>query len=310
MKCNVFGWLLGLPIVALIWGLAVQGERTKIVQDLELRTQFALAQNNLEWAKARFDATEGLLTGAAYTDDERQRAVDTVRKTWGVWHIADKTALLEEAPNYVWGAALSDDNIQLTGFVPNEQARRHILNVAKNQFPGREVRDDMQPARGAPGQDLWINGIDFGLRQLVQLKQGGRVDLHGTLLQVSGEAESVVAYRSIKGDFIRRMPNGILLAKDDVLPPTVQPFAWRATQQANQLELSGHVPSGKVRDRVIEIAKSAFPKAAIVDKMIEAGGAPENWLQAVNNVLNAMAQLEVAEVSISDRDVTVTGLAI
>lgn len=307
MKCNVLGWLLGLPFLALVWGLAVQAERNQIIHDLERRTQAALAGNDLEWATARFNVTEGRLIGSAYSEDERRRALQIVQRTWGVWQIDDEIALIDKAPNYVWGATVERDNLQLTGYVPNERARREILKVAEKQFPGRSVQDKMRPARGAPGEELWIDGISFGLRQLMQLKTGGRVDLNGTRLEVSGEAESVVAYRSIKGDFTRRLPSGILLAKDEVQPPSVSPFTWRATHKAGQIEFSGYVPAGADRGRIIEITKDVFPNAAIVDKMSEAGGAPENWLSAIATVIRGMANLESAEARFDDRAVVFTG---
>ncbi len=310
MKCNVLGWLLGLPILVLVWGLAVKGEHSHIITDLEGRAQARLERAQIDWAKARFDGTEGRLSGSAYSEQERRLALEVVRQTWGVWDVQDQTALIAEAPNYVWGAAVQDDNLHLSGFVPNEKARRHILEVAKERFPRHAVRDTMQPARGAPGESLWIDGISFGLRQLMQLKQGGRVDLQGTKLGVSGEAESVTAYRSIKGDFSRRLPSGILLAKDDVLPPRASPFEWRAKYQANQVEIEGHVPSGKARDSIIEIAKEALPKAAIVDKMTTASGEPAHWLKAISIALRQMAKLEMAETRISDHRVMFTGQAL
>ena len=309
MKCNILGWLLGLPILVLVWGLAVKGEHPHIISDLESRAQARLERAQIDWAKASFDSTEGKLSGAAYSERERMLALEIVRQTWGVWEVQDQTALIAEAPNYVWGAAVEDHNLHLSGFVPNERARRQILKVAKVRFPRHAVRDDMQPARGAPGEDLWIDGIRFGLRQLMQLKQGGRVDLQGTKLGIRGEAESVTAYRSIKGDFSRRLPSGILLAKDEVLPPRVSPFEWRAKYQANQVEIEGNVPSGKARDKIIEVIKEALPKAAIVDKMTTASGEPENWLETISVTLRQMANLEVAETHISDHRVLFTGQA-
>lgn len=310
MNWNVLGWLLGLPILVLVWGLAIKGERAPIINDLESRAKSTLARAEIDWAKAQFDGTEGRLTGAAYSENERQTALKLMRQTWGVWDIKDETVLIDEAPNYIWGAAVQDDNLHLTGFVPNEKTRRQILQVAKQQFPGHAVRDNMQPARGVPGQEIWIDGISFGLRQLMQLKQGGRVDLHGTKLGITGEAESVTAYRTIKGDVLRRLPSGIMLAKDEVLPPRVSPFTWRAKYAANQVEMDGHVPAGKARDKIIEIAKEAFPKAAIVDKMTAAGGEPEDWLKAAATALREMTKLEVAETTISDRRITVSGQAL
>jgi OOP family OmpA-OmpF porin len=309
MKCNMPGWFLALPVLALIWGLAVQGERGHIISDLEQRAEAALKQRDLSWAQARFNVTEGRLSGAAYSEKEQREALQIVKHVWGVWDIKDETALVAMAPNYVWGAAVKTDHLLLTGYVPNENTRRQILKVARRRFPGHTVQDKMRPARGVPGQAVWIDGINFGLRQLTQLKRGGRVDLNGTKLGVTGEAESIVAYRTIKGDFHRRLPSGIKLAKDQVAPPRVSPFTWSAAYRANQVELAGHVPSGKIRDTIIEVAKESFPKAAIVDKMTEATGAPANWVKAISTLLRSMAKLEASNARIVDQRITVDGLA-
>ena len=175
MKWNVFGWLLGLPVLALVWGLAIKGERAHINDDLERRAQVRLALAEIDWARPRFDGTEARLAGTAYSEEERQRALRVVRRTWGVWHVVDETSLVEEAPEYVWRAAVDDESLRLTGYVPSAKARRHILQAARRQFPRHAVRDEMRPARGAPGIEVWIDGIRFGLRQLMQLKDGGRL---------------------------------------------------------------------------------------------------------------------------------------
>lgn len=305
----LFGWLLGLPILALLWGLAIKGESAPIGADLEQRAGIALERAKLDWAKTQFDGTEGHLMGAAYSEAERTLALKVVRQTWGVWDITDDSALIEEAPNYVWGAAVRENNLQLTGYVPNERTRRRIIQTAKKRFPRYDVRDQMRPARGVPGEQVWMAGISFGLRQLMQLKQGGRVDLKGTELGISGEAESVTAYRTIKGDVRRRMPSGILLAKDEVKPPRASPFSWHVIVKANQVKMDGHVPPGPAHDKIIEMAKEAFPKAAIVDKMVDASGMPEGWLDAISVVLRQMAQLETAETRITDNLVNFMGHA-
>lgn len=310
MRLSVLGWFLGLPLVVLIWGLAIQGERAEVSRDLEQRTKMALDRYDLVWAEPAFNLNEGHIKGAAYSEKEQQRALDIARSIWGVWNVEDRTHLVEKAPNYVWGAAISNNNILLTGYVPNEGTRRQILDVARQQFPDRSVNDEMRPARGAPGESIWIDGINFGLRQLMQLKQGGQVKLKGTELDVSGEAESVTAYRSIKGDFHRRLPSGIRLAQDNVKPPVASPFTWRATYNSGQLELDGSVPAGKPHDRVIEIAKEAFPNAAIVDKMTEASGEPKKWLGAIATVLRGMAKLDAATAAINDTTVQISGIAV
>jgi OOP family OmpA-OmpF porin len=293
----------------LIWGLGFNAERATIINDLQGRTQAALKAADLEWARTRFDVIQGEIGGRAYSEDERRRAVDIVRQTWGVWNVHNVTDLIDEAPNYVWGARIDTERLALSGYVPNERARRQVIDLVRGRFPDTEIDDEMRPARGAPGEAVWIEGIDFGLRQLAGLKQGGQVELQGTRFAISGEAKNVDTYRTIKGDVRRRLPSGIILAKDGTEPPRVSPFTWRARFKANQLELSGHVPSEEVRGQIVETAKQALPNAAIVDKMATGGGAPANWANAATLVLLQMANLEEADARISDETLTIEGVA-
>ena len=309
MRCNVWGWLLGLPVLALIWGLGVSAERAPIINDLQGRTEAALKAADLDWARTRFDVIEGWIGGRAYSEDERRRAVDIVRRTWGVWNVRDETDLIDEAPDYVWGARVDGERLALSGYVPNERTRRRIVDIVRDRFPEAQINDDMLPARGVHGEAVWIEGIDFGLRQLSGLKQGGQVELQGTRFTISGEAKDVDAYRTIKGDVRRRLPNGIVLVRDETAPPQVSPFTWRARFKASQLELSGHVPSEEVRGEIVETAKQVMPKAAIVDKMTAAGGAPANWANVVNLVLREMANLEEADARLYDETLTIEGVA-
>ena len=112
------------------------------------------------------------------------------RRTWGVWHVRDETDLIDEAPDYVWGARVDAERLALSGYVPNEKTRRRIMGIVRDRFPEAQINDDMLPARGVPGEAVWIEGIDFGLRQLSGLKQGGQVELQGTRFTISGEAKA------------------------------------------------------------------------------------------------------------------------
>jgi OOP family OmpA-OmpF porin len=308
MRCNVWGWLLGLPVLALIWGLAVNGESGSIGDDLERRTTAALQAHDLGWAATRFDVIEGTIRGRAYSEAERRRGVEIARRTWGVWNLRDETGLIDEAENYVWGASVYGRSLQLRGHFPNERARRRIIDLVREQFPDADIADEMRPARGAPGEAVWLEGVNFGLRQLAGLKQGGEVELEGTRFALSGEAKNATAYRTIKGDVRRRLPSGFVLARDQTTPPQVSPFTWRARFKANQLELSGHVPSEAVRGELVEIAKQTLPNAAIVDKMMTASGAPANWSNAVSLVLREMANLEEADAEMRDEDLVLKGI--
>ena len=154
-----------------------------------------------------------------------------------------------------------------------------------------------------------MGGINFGLAQLSRLERGGAVNLHGTKLAVAGVANSVTAYRSIKGALYRDVPSGIVLIKDTVQPPTVFPFEWRASFKNNQLVLEGYVPSEQERDSLAAVAKEVFKNSPIVDKMAVAAGAPVGWLSVATMTLRHAARLQEATAVLSNTKLTISGQA-
>ncbi len=302
-------WILGLPIVALIWALAYQGERAAIASDLSQRAQAQLRAADLEWAQTSFNVTAARLDGAAHSEEERRRALEIVRSVWGVARVEDRTTLIPVTDRYIWRAWVAPEQVHLAGHVPDSRARRNILDRVRTQFPDHVIEDRMEPARGGPGPAVWLGGIQFGLSQLENLKQGGRVELDGNGMHLAGEAKTLLAYRSIKGDLGRRLPEGFILAQNKVEPPRVAPYTWQVIARDNQLEFTGHVPDAKMRAQLVEIAKNAFPRFAVVDKMVDASGTPEAWLTAVAIVLKNLSLLETGTATFSDQKVTVEGLA-
>ena len=48
-----------------------------------------------------------------------------------VRQVEDRTGLIDEAPNYVWSAALKGKRLSLAGHVPNEPTRKAIIGAAR-----------------------------------------------------------------------------------------------------------------------------------------------------------------------------------
>ena len=299
MKCNPLRWLWALPVLALIWWLAQQGERARIEADLKTRTTAALNAAGQPWAATGFSGRDGWVRGKAFDEADRTRALDAVRKTWGVRLVEDRTTLADVEKNFNWVATLDQRGVVLSGFVPNEQTRATVIAAVKSALASRDVIDQMQVARGAPKQDVWLGGIGFAARQLGRLSSGGRVTLAGTRLTVEGEAVDMASFKTVQSALAGRMPAGITLAGDRVRPPVVRPFTWSARLSPGQIELGGYAPDEAARDALLARAKAMLPQSAIVDRMAVAGGAPDGWTEAASALLVELARLEKGEARLS-----------
>lgn len=308
MKCNPLRWLWGLlPIAALAY-CVVRFEHEAIQDDIRVRVDAELKGTGLRWAKSGVSGRDVLISGRATDESEPQKAIDAVTKIWGVRLAENQTELVERAAAYSWWATLADRRVTLRGLVPNDATRETILSSARTTFPGVAVNDEMRLARGVPTQDVWLNGIGFGLKQLQGLK-AGEARLDGLGLSVSGEAASQASYGSVKTALANGLPRGIRLTDDRVTPPVIKPYVWAARASGSQLTFTGNVPNAGVRSEVEAVVRQAYPRLRATDRTEFGDGAPPGFLGVISASLRELARLEEASATLTDTTLAVEGMA-
>ncbi len=305
-KCNPLRWLWGLlPLMVVLWVGALDMQR-HVQSDLEKRANEHLALNNLGWASVAFTGRDGVITGRAEEESDQRRPATEVAKVWGVRTLEDRIEVLQFVKSYVWQASTRDGVLALTGFVPNEAARKAILASVRTYFPKHKVDDKMDLARGAPEQKLWLAGTAFALRQLAALKPGGKTGLEVAGLVLEGEADSSKGYETIRGALSRSLPPGISVKTDRVIPPVVKPFTWAASLRGRAIELTGHAPSVAVRDQLK--AAAAAGGANVTDRMTIASGAPNGWQNVALMAIARLGQLKQGAAELTDNQLSISGL--
>jgi hypothetical protein len=78
----------------------------------------------------------------------------------------------------------------------------------------------------------------------------------------------------------------------------------------NTLSFGGYVPNEAARETLMNSAKAAFPKHAIVDKMSTAGGAPRGWIDTTRSLLDELANLASGKVTFDGKKIRVEGVAV
>ncbi len=309
MRCNPSYWLLGLVPIAMLSWAAVQFEHDGIESDLGRRSQDALARAGLTGVAPIFSGRDAVVTGQAADDTEPTRAVNSVRDTWGVRVAHGRLDLIESVDKYLWSADnRGDGRVVLTGFAPNDETRKAVVQAARAAFSRSEIIDQMKLARGVPDRAAWLSGTTFALTQLAQLKRG-KAELDVLGLSVVGEAASTPAYKSVKAALKSKMPSGVTLALEKVTPPRVSLFQWSAKATGNAVDLTGFVPSEAARERLIARAKSAFPRATVTDRTEVADGAPDGFAEAAQTAIEQLAQLKTGSVDLKNRDLAFVGEA-
>jgi OmpA-OmpF porin, OOP family len=86
---------------------------------------------------------------------------------------------------FTWSAQMNGSRLVLSGYVPNEGARRDLLAAARERSPGISIVDRMEPGDGEP--QGWLEAVATCLRELARL-EGGSAETKDAVLSVSGLA--------------------------------------------------------------------------------------------------------------------------
>lgn len=223
--------------------------------------------------------------------------------------VSETTPASEVHPSgYVWSATRIGSGIRLRGQVPSEEDRRTVLGMVKAHFPDLEAEDRLKVAPGAPPKEQWLGAVSFGLKQLSHLTRGS-ARLYNVTLKIDGEARSAADYADVKKAISGPLPTGLTIMAENVRPPMADPFVFVADLDANELSLSGSVPSEGARQNVRELSRQLFERPGLDDRLEVASGAPKNWDAAVTAALRALSRLDSGKISLSGLAVTIEGVA-
>jgi OOP family OmpA-OmpF porin len=306
MKCNPWRWLWGLiPIAMLAW-LTVHLEKDQIQADLTHRSVEALRAAGIGWADANFTGRDGMVSGKADDAEAAEKVVDVVRDVWGVRIVEGRTELLDEVKSYTWSAKLDEDSVDLSGYAPNEDARRSIIGVVMANFPKLSVKDKLKLARGVPDRDVWLGGVSFALKQLSGMSHG-RITLNGLDLSIQGEAMDLPSYWAIMASLSEELPTHINLVSNKITPPVIKPYVFSAKYAKSQVQLTGFLPTDPDREHIFQLSKRLFPDAGVIDRVELGGGAPAGITVAASALLDMLSNLKSGTAEIHNTDISIKG---
>jgi OmpA-OmpF porin, OOP family len=309
MKCNPWRWLWGLLPLAVLALIVNFLERTRIESDLTNRTKDAIAKAGMDWASINFTkgGRDGLISGDAVEETERDKIHDVASSVWGVRTVDNKAKLLDKVDKYSWSVSRLDKEIRIKGLAPSDTDRKAIVKMAEASFPGYQIKHDMKLARGVPDKQAWLAGVGYSFKQLEQLTKG-QADLDNLALTLSGDAATTATYKSAKAA-LGQIPKGVSLKHERIAAPNIKPFVWDAKYDGKQVVLTGYAPTEKARDQVAQDAKQRFIGKTIVDRTEIGGGAPKDWERAADVAITQLSKLELGEAALKDVDLTVQGTA-
>lgn len=306
--CNPAKWLWGAIPAVLVALLVIAGEGPKIERDLAKEASALLNEQGHGWASIRFNGRQAVLTGTAFSSDQRSEAVKIVSRIAGVGVVADRAKLLPGVSPYTWWVTREDRTIKIKGHVPSDADQQTILGIVKATMPELTIDDRMKLASGAPPKQRWLGAISFALNQLGAMNKGA-ARLTGMQLDISGEAATETAYLAILDALEKQLPEGLELSKSEVAAPVASPYSWAILYKNGKVTISGHIPNEKLRRALLANIEESFSGIVMEDAMKLGSGEPEGWPKALEVIVAQLSRLEEGEVKVEDNAVSMTGLA-
>lgn len=103
---------------------------------------------------------------------------------------------------------------------------------------------------------------------------------------------------------------GVRLVNDQTrLVPEAKPFVWSAERDVARVTLGGSAPLPASKAALLDAAHKAINGVEVADRMNLARGAPEHFDEAAGLLLDQVAKLKDGKVIISDRGVSLSGMA-
>lgn len=270
---------------------------TDIVDDLASRGAAAMAAGGYDWAELSLDARDVTLTGTTTDEALLDAAIARLSSLDGVRSVTPDVTLAPMAAPYILQASIDQGAISLSGGVPNETARQHLMTLAGLEQGALELRS------GVPDRRSWITGAEYAIHQLQYFDQGEAVisDLTVTL---NGRAKSERAFRDLLIVLRAGAPAGLSLGQVSITPALVSPYQWNAKFDGKRIDVSGYVPD----DAIVERFRTAEVSGAQVATGLALGsGEPSGFADLSERLIEQLARLEYGAASITDGQSTLSG---
>ncbi|GLH78714.1 membrane protein [Bradyrhizobium sp. SSBR45G] len=130
---------------------------------------------------------------------------------------------------------------------------------------------------------------------------GRDVSLRADAFSEAGRRDAVAAVDAVAG---------VRLVNDQTrLVPEAKPFVWSAERDVVRVTLGGNAPLPALKGRLVEATRAALPGVEVADQMGLARGAPSRFEDAALLLIGQTGKLKDGKFTISDGDVTLTGMA-
>ncbi len=324
-------FLLGLVALGLLIYFCYRNNIPRIEHDLKTRTTIALGQNNFQFATVEVDGRDIRLEGVAPDVDARKLAGDEAKAVWGVNSVDNRLEMSEPtvepvASPYRTVVTCNQESAVLTGVVPDEESRAWLVGVTGDKRGKGKVRDKLEIAEGSP--ENWRPAMK-DLMGKVDKFDDVKIELVDAEIFVTGLVKSSEMQTKLQESINADLPSNFHVTYDLTLegqdaspvadkqetkeksvskdPQPQKPYATKIALKDKEVILSGFVPDEEAQLRLVNAFKTGFGADHVRDKLEIAPGASAGWKKIMESMPVNIHQFDTAEVSLIDKDLTITG---
>ncbi len=301
-------WITGFVFLAVIAGIAVFSARAAIEAEIQSRASEKLVEAGYPWLGVTASGRDVILKGAVFSTEDEARVKTALREVWGIGDVQSQLQVAVREEPYVISMSRSDDTLKLRGSVPDDEARKTIIGLAKANFPGLKLSTDLRLDPNMAETERWLTGVGFALSQLKHVVSGHSI-LADTQLSFEGRAAKLGAYERLRRAFEEETPANISVAQFRLTPPKADPFTWKISREDDRVVLAGYAPNNEAKAWMIGLAERMFPGMKIVDGMFIANGEPDGWWTAAQLAVRALDHLRSGSITLGASEVKAEGIA-
>ncbi|ETR77278.1 membrane protein [Afipia sp. P52-10] len=298
-------WWPGLIPLAVLWVFAAWFNTVPFETSLSGRTAESLRETILDKTRVEAAGRDLTISADAFSEEGRRSSLAIAEAVPGVRLVHNQIKIIDEAKPYNWSAERNVSRLTLSGSVPLPAVRSRLVEAVRGIAGGVEVVDQMNFARGVPSR--YEAAALLLIEQLGRLRDG-KVSLSNNAVSLSGTARELGGREAIAAA-LRNLPEGYTVAENAVSAP---PYIFQVNKDpvASTLTFNGYVPDNAVHAALIDAAKRKFLNEKIVDNLKASVGAPSGFANAVTAALGALSRLSTGSLTISDREVKLSGDAL
>lgn len=298
-------WLaIGVVLAAALAATAITFKAPNVEATLVGRVDASLGAAGQYWATPRVDGRSVILTGTAMTPAAQQSAVLAAAATPGIAGVRDETVLIPLVAPFEWSANRTATGLFFIGFVPDEETREALREIAETLFDPGALDDRTQLARGAPGG--FEATAEFALN-LISAFAEGEVRLAGADLVVEGLAVDGARYEAATR-LVLRPPVGTQVISHDIRPPLARPYVWAVAFDDNAAVMTGGVPTDALGDELGAATLEAVGKPT-TNRTELFSGEPAAFREYALFALGIAGRLASGTISLADDTIEIFGRA-